>query len=115
MSVGKLTVFNRFLEIFAYNMALIVQKLLTIFFCQNPFPAFLRREKIRTKKVSMKYRITLYAGYYIQGDQINMAVFSCTKEKFTCPGYTCTVAYTGQVTHGTKKTRPCLTGHPADR
>ena len=33
----------------------------------------------------------------IQGDQLNMAVFFWYLEKVTCPVYTCTVAYTGQV------------------
>ena len=34
----------------------------------------------------------------LQGDQLNMIVFSGTLEKVTCPVYTGTVADTGQVT-----------------
>ena len=34
----------------------------------------------------------------IQGYQLNMAVFFFYLEKVTCPVYTCTVTYTGQVT-----------------
>ena len=34
----------------------------------------------------------------IQGDQLNMALFTGTLKKVNCLVYTCTVAYTEQVT-----------------
>ena len=53
-------------------------------------------------------------GGGIQGEQINMAVFSGICEKVTCQVHTCTLAYTGQITFY-QKTRPGLTGHPVHR
>ena len=53
---------------------------------------------------------------YLQGDHLNMAVFFwyLIKSDF-CAVYALLHVYTGQVSHflkGTRKTRPCLTGHP---
>ena len=51
----------------------------------------------------------------IQGDQLNIAVlfWYLGKSDSSSVRYY-TVSYTGQITflQGTKKTRPCLTGHP---
>ena len=46
LSVGKLAVFNRFLEIFAQNSSKIVEKKKH---CQNLYPAILRRKKKEKK------------------------------------------------------------------
>ena len=48
----------------------------------------------------------------IQGDQLNMAVFSGTVEKLTCTVYMVAVTYAEHFLLGTRKTRPCLSGHP---
>ena len=40
-----LTVFRDFLKYLPQNKALLAQKLLRIFFCQNPVPAISRRKK----------------------------------------------------------------------
>ena len=45
LSNEKLTVFTDFLKYLPKNMALLAQKLWRNFFCQNPFPAILRRKK----------------------------------------------------------------------
>ena len=44
-----------------------------------------------------------------QGDQLNMAVFSGTLKKVTTR-----VHWTSHYLRGTRKTRPCLTGHPVN-
>ena len=41
----------RFLEIFAYKYGSFSPKIVANFFCQNPFPAILRRKKKRKKKI----------------------------------------------------------------
>ena len=48
---------------------------------------------------------------FLQGDQLNMAVFSGILEKVTCPVYS-SAHWTSHFLQGTWKTWPCLTGHP---
>ena len=57
----------------------------------------------------MKYRLF----NYIQCDQLNMAVFFGTFKNYLSSVRYCTrVHCTSHFLQGTRKTRPCLIGHP---
>ena len=52
---------------------------------------------------------------YIQGNQLNMAVFFLCLGKSDLYSVHVVVDGTSQFKQGTRKTRPCLTGHPLVR
>ena len=62
------------------------------------------------------FRLWVKPNYTLQHDQINMAVFFWyTLSNVTCLVYASVHTYTGHFLYflqGTRKTRPCLTGHP---
>ena len=57
----------------------------------------------------------LTAPYLPQPDQINIAVFSGTLELKVYANVQSSVHCTSHVLQGTRKTRPCITGHPAQQ